>query len=110
MRQLLVSAFAALAGIGPALADGYPTKPITFVVPFAAKGPLDSLARVVSEPMSVDLGPPIVLENVAGAGGTIGVGRVAHAAPDGHPVSVGAGRRHVLNGALDTLQYDLRHD
>jgi len=109
-KQVLVSAFAALASIAPALANGYPSKPITFVVPFAAGGPLDSLARAISAPMSVDLGQPIVIENVAGAAGSIGVGRVAHAAPDGYTVSVGNWSTHVLNGAIHTLQYDVLND
>ena len=74
-KYFLVSAFAALASIAPALADEYPTKPITFIVPFAAGGPLDSLARAIAEPMSSDLRQPIIIENVAGAGGTTGVGR-----------------------------------
>ena len=99
-KHVLVTAFAALVSIAPALADGYPTKPITFIVPFAAGGPLDSLARAIAEPMSADLGQPIVIENVAGAGGSIGVGRAAHAAPDGYTVSVGNWSTHVLNGAI----------
>jgi tripartite-type tricarboxylate transporter receptor subunit TctC len=109
-KHFLVSTLAALASIAPALADGYPTKPITFIVPFAAGGPLDSLARAIAEPMGAHLGQPIVIENVAGAGGSIGVGRVAHAAPDGYTVSVGNWSTHVLNGALHTLQYDLLND
>jgi len=109
-KHYLATAFAALASIAPAMAGEYPTKPIMFVVPFAAGGPLDSLARAISEPMSADLGQPIVIENVAGAAGSTGVGRVAHAAPDGYTVSVGNWSTHVLNGAIHTLQYDLLGD
>jgi tripartite-type tricarboxylate transporter receptor subunit TctC len=76
-KQFLVTAFTVLAGIAPAVADGYPAKPITFVVPFAAGGPLDTLARTISEPMSTTLGQPIIIENVAGAAGSVGVGRTA---------------------------------
>jgi tripartite-type tricarboxylate transporter receptor subunit TctC len=111
MRTLfVVSVIATLASIVAAVADGYPSKPITFVVPFAAGGPLDSLARGISEPMSADLGQPIIIENVTGAAGSIGVGRVAHAAPDGYTVSVGNWSTHVLNGAIHTLPYDLLND
>lgn len=108
--HLIATTFAALAGIGSAMAESYPTKPITFIVPFAAGGPLDSLSRAIAEPMSADLGQPIVIENVAGAGGSIGVGRVVHAAPDGHTVGVGNWSTHVLNGAIYTLPYDLLVD
>src|SRR5262245_5332800 len=109
-KRVAAIAFAALASITPASAEGYPTKPITFVVPFAAGGPLDSLARAVAEPMSANLGQPIIIENVAGAAGSVGVGRVVHAAADGYTVSVGNWSTHVLNGAIYPLQYDLLAD
>ena len=109
-KHLLAIAFAALFSIAPALADGYPAKTITFVVPFAAGGPLDTLARAIAEPMSADLGQSIIIENVAGAGGSIGVGRVVHAAPDGYTVGVGNWSTHVLNGAIYTLQYNILDD
>jgi tripartite-type tricarboxylate transporter receptor subunit TctC len=110
-RPLVATAFAALISITPAFADVYPSKQITFIVPFAAGGPLDSIARSIAEPMRADLGQPIVIENVAGAGGSVGVGRAAHAAPDGYTVSVGNWSTHVLNGAIyTTLQYDLLND
>jgi len=109
-KHLIAATFAALAGVGSAAAEDYPTEPITFVVPFAAGGPLDSLARAIAEPMSADLGQPIIIENVAGAGGSIGVGRVVHAAPDGHTVGVGNWSTHVLNGAIYALPYNLIDD
>ena len=110
-RQLVATAVAALASMTPASADGYPSKQITFIVPFAAGGPLDSIARSIAEPMRADLGQPIIIENVAGAGGSVGVGRAAHAAPDGYTVSVGNWSTHVLNGAIyTTLHYDLLND
>jgi tripartite-type tricarboxylate transporter receptor subunit TctC len=101
---------AALFSIAPALGAEYPTKAISFVVPFAAGGPLDFLARSIAEPMSERLGQPIVIENVPGAGGSIGVGRSSRAAPDGYTVSVGNWSTHVLNGAMYALHYDLLED
>ena len=109
-RYFLAHAFAAFAIIAPALAGGYPTKPIAFIVPFAAGGPLDALARAMAEPMSADLGQPIVIENIAGAGGSVGVGRAAHATPDGYTVCVGNWSTHVLNGAIYSLGYHLIDD
>jgi tripartite-type tricarboxylate transporter receptor subunit TctC len=109
-KHIFATALAALACVDPALAESYPNKPITFVVPFAAGGPLDSLARAVAEPMSADLGQPIIIENVAGGAGSVGVGRVVHAAADGYTVSVGNWSTHVVNGAIYTLQYDLLGD
>jgi tripartite-type tricarboxylate transporter receptor subunit TctC len=72
-----------------ASAQTYPTRPITIVVPFAAGGPTDTVARIVAEGMRASLGQPILIENVSGADGTIGVGRVARAHPDGYTLSAG---------------------
>ena len=77
-------------GIG-ARAQDYPTHPITMIVPFPAGGPTDTLGRIIGERMRVSLGQPIVIENVTGAGSTIGVGRAAQAAPDGYTLSLGNG-------------------
>jgi tripartite-type tricarboxylate transporter receptor subunit TctC len=111
MRILsLVFIIAALVGLGPAVANDYPAKPITFVVPFAPGGPTDTLARTLAEPMRRALSQPILIENVAGAGGSIGVGRVVHAAPDGYAISVGNWSTHVVNGAIYALGYDLTTD
>jgi len=93
-----------------ARAQNYPTRPITFNVPFAAGGPADAMARVMGERMCVALGQPILIENVVGAAGSIGVGRVAHAPPDGYTVSVGHWSTHVVNGAIYDLSYDLLKD
>jgi len=90
--------------------QAYPTRPITMVVPFPAGGPTDTVGRIVAERMRVSLGQPIIIENVTGAGGTIGVGRVARAVPDGYTVSVGFLGTHVLNGAIYPLQYDVLND
>jgi tripartite-type tricarboxylate transporter receptor subunit TctC len=110
MKRLIVSGLV-LAALGPAAAaQTYPTRPITMNVPFAAGGPTDTIARVVAQRMSATLGQSIVIENVTGADGTIGVGRVARAAPDGYMLSVGQWSTHVLNGAAYALPYDLLKD
>jgi tripartite-type tricarboxylate transporter receptor subunit TctC len=80
------------------------------IVPFPAGGPTDTIARIVAEGMRVSLRQPIIIENVTGAGGTIGVGRVARAVPDGYTLSVGFLGTHVLNGAIYRLQYDVLKD
>jgi tripartite-type tricarboxylate transporter receptor subunit TctC len=92
------------------LAQPYPTRPVTLVVPYGAGGPLDTLTRIVSERMRVALGQPIVIDNVTGASGVIGVGRAVRADPDGYTVSVGNWPTHVVNGATFALHYDLLHD
>ena len=93
-----------------ARAQAYPSRPITIVVPFPAGGPTDTLARILAEHMRISLGQPVIIENVSGAGGSIGVGRVARAAPDGYTVSIGHWQTHVLNGASYQLQYDVVKD
>lgn len=99
-----------LGWIFGASAQVYPSRPITAVVGYAAGGPTDTLARILVEPMKVSLGQPIVIENVTGAGGSIGAGRVARAAPDGYTISIGDLSTHVFNGAIYTLSYDLVKD
>ena len=84
-------------------AEVYPTRPITIVVPFAAGGPTDTLARLLAGPMSRTLGVNVLVEDVTGAAGTVGVGRVAHAAPDGYTISLGHWSTHVVNGAIYKL-------
>jgi len=95
---------------GVVAAQPYPVRPITIVVPFAAGGPTDVLARVLGEHIRADLGQPVLIENVTGAGGSIGVGRVAAAAPDGYTISAGHFGTHVANGAIYALKYDLLRD
>ena len=108
MKMLLgVVAIAALAGTGMAAAQSYPSRPITIVVPYSAGGPTDTIARIIAERMRGPLGQTIVVENVTGAGGTIGVGRVARAAPDGYTISIGHWGTHVVNGAIYALNYDV---
>ena len=103
-------AVVALAGASPAAAQAYPNRPLTIVVPFAAGGPTDVLSRVLGERIRAALGQPVLIENVTGAGGSIGVGRVVSAAPDGYTVSVGHFGTHVANGAIYPLKYDLLND
>jgi tripartite-type tricarboxylate transporter receptor subunit TctC len=90
--------------------QAYPSRPITMIVPFAAGGPTDTLARIVAERMKLALGHPVVIENVTGAGGTLGVGRAARAAPDGYTLNIGAWNTHVVNGAVYTLPYHVQND
>jgi tripartite-type tricarboxylate transporter receptor subunit TctC len=94
----------------PALAEVYPSRPITMVVPFAAGGPTDAVGRNLAERMRGSLGQTVIIENATGAGGTIGVGRVARAAPDGYTLALGIWSTHVVNGAIYTLPYDLIKD
>ena len=101
---------AALATAPDARAETFPSHPITIVVPFPAGGPTDTVARILAEPMRVALGQAIIIENVTGAAGTIGTGKVARAAPTGYTLSVGFLGTHVLNGALYKLPYDVLQD
>ena len=103
-------ASASFVAVGASWAQPYPTRAITLIVPYGAGGPLDTLTRIVSERMRVSLGQPIVIDNITGASGVIGVGRAKRAEPDGYTVSVGNWPTHVVNGAIFTLQYDLLHD
>jgi len=93
-----------------AFAQNYPTRPVTIVVPFSAGGPTDTIGRIMAERMTKTLGQTVVVENITGAGGNIGVGRVVRAAPDGYMVSIGHIGPHVINGAMYKLDYDLLKD
>jgi tripartite-type tricarboxylate transporter receptor subunit TctC len=96
---------------GAALAQTYPLKPITIVVPFAAGGSTDVIGRILAERMRVSLGQTVIIENVTGAGGTLGVGRAVRAAPDGYTISLGQNGSHVITGATySNLSYDLLTD
>jgi tripartite-type tricarboxylate transporter receptor subunit TctC len=96
--------------VGAAAAQNFPTKPVTIVVPFAAGGPADAMARVIGDRMRVSLGQQVIIEDVAGAGGSVGVGRVVRAPADGYTVSIGHWSTHVVNGAIYDLPYDLLKD
>ena len=110
MRTVLVAIAAVLAFFSTAFADNFPSRPITIVVPFSAGGPSDAMARILGERMKMALGAPVLVENVTGAAGSIGVGRVVHAAPDGYTVGIGHLGTHVANGAIYRLNYDLVSD
>src|SRR5215471_20754450 len=106
---------AGVAAIAPAFsrlaaAQTYPSRPITMIVPFSPGGGSDVVARIMAEPMRKCLGQPLIIENVGGAEGSIGVGRVARAMPDGYTISLGITDTHVLNGAFYSLSYDVLND
>jgi tripartite-type tricarboxylate transporter receptor subunit TctC len=111
-KLLLAVAFAAtLAGISSAASQVYPSRPITMVVPFAAgAGQPDTIGRIVAERMRASLGQAVIIENAAGANGSLGVGRVARAAPDGYTLVIGLRDTHVVNGAIYALPYDVLAD
>jgi tripartite-type tricarboxylate transporter receptor subunit TctC len=107
MKRLSVAvALAVLAGTAGAAAQSYPSRPITMIVPFAAGGVTDIVARIVSERMKTSLGQSVVVENVSGAGGTIGVTRLFRAAPDGYTVAVGQWTSHVGAGAMYPVPFN----
>jgi tripartite-type tricarboxylate transporter receptor subunit TctC len=99
-----------LDAASPVTAQTYPSRPIMIVVPFAAGGPMDAVARIMAEHMRASLGQPVIIENVPGADGSVGVGRVVRAAPNGYTLSIGSNGSHVLNGAVYRLSYDLLKD
>jgi len=109
-KSVLAALIAAFAFAGHAAADQFPSRPITVIVPFAAGGPSDAMARILGERMKTALGQPLLIENVTGAGGSIGVGRAVHAAADGYTISFGHLGTHVANGAIYKLPYDLVAD
>lgn len=105
--------FAAVAAGLPTIASAaraqtYPSRPITLVVPYPAGGAIDVLARILAQSMTAALGQAVVIENVGGAGGTIAVGRVARAAPDGHSLILATGDQFVANAAIYPVQYRRR--
>jgi tripartite-type tricarboxylate transporter receptor subunit TctC len=111
MQLVLTFACAVLLAVSSmAAAQTFPSRPITLVVPFAAGGPTDILARILAEPMKQSLGQPLLVENVTGAGGSIGSARVARAAPDGHTLVLGNWTSHVGTPALYPLQHDVLKD
>src|SRR4051794_35661910 len=110
MRRLLVAlTLTVFAGIAGAHAQSYPSRQITLVVPFPPGGSTDVAARIMAERMRPSLGQPIIIENIGGAGGSIGVGRVARAAPDGYTIDIGQWDTHV-GSIIYPLNYDLQKD
>ena len=113
MRRGFAAAIAAAIWLGCgsiAFAEDYPTRPITMIVPFPAGGATDTLARFLGEKMRPSLGQPIVIENVGGAAGSIGVTRAVRSAPDGYTLSIGTSTTHMLTGGLYNLPFDLLKD
>src|SRR6202166_3199123 len=113
MRRWLTAMAATLLGlgwIGIVAAQGYPTRPITMIVPFSAGGATDTLARFLAEKMRGILGQPVIIENIAGAAGSIGVGRAVRSSADGYTLSIGTSTTHMLTGGLYALQFDLLKD
>jgi len=111
MRKTIMAAFVALLAFGgPASAESFPSHPITLVVPFSAGGPTDAVARILADHMRTTLGQNLVIENVTGAAGSLGVGHVVRAAPDGYTVGIGHLGTNVANGAIYKLGYDLVAD
>ena len=113
MRKWLTVVVATLLGLGStgaARAENYPARAITMIVPFPAGGATDTLARFLAEKMRAILGQSVIIENVAGAAGSIGVGRAVRAAPDGYTLSIGTSTTHMLTGGLYALSFDLLKD
>ena len=106
MRKLLLAAAALAAIAGSALAQDYPNKPITFVVPFSAGGPTDTVTRLVADAMGKHLGQQTIVQNVTGAGGTLGAGEVAAAPPDGYMVLM----HHIGMSTAPSLYSSLPYD
>jgi tripartite-type tricarboxylate transporter receptor subunit TctC len=105
--HFLVGAVTLVVNTRDAWAQNYPSRPLTMVVPYPAGGPTDAVARILAEGMRVPIGQPVIIENVSGAGGSLGVRRVARAAADGYTLSIGQLNSHVFSGAVYGGQYDL---
>jgi tripartite-type tricarboxylate transporter receptor subunit TctC len=111
-REFLLALASTFAGnaVLPAAAQDYPVRPITIVVPFPAGGPTDAVGRILSGRMRASLGQSVIIENVSGAGGSLGIGRVARAAPDGYTIALGIWSTQVVNAAIYSLSYDVVKD
>jgi tripartite-type tricarboxylate transporter receptor subunit TctC len=111
-REFLLALASTLAvhAVLPAAAQDYPARPITIVVPFPAGGPTDAVGRIVAERMRTSLGQSVIVENVGGAGGSLGIGRVARATPDGYTIALGIWSTQVVNAAIYALSYDVVKD
>jgi tripartite-type tricarboxylate transporter receptor subunit TctC len=101
---------ATLHGLSGATLQTYPSRPITIVVPFPPGGSPDMVARLLAENLWTSLGQPVIIENISGANGSLGAGRVARAVPDGYTFVMGAWNTHVANGATYALHYDVAND
>ena len=110
MRRVILAVLAMLAFGSAAFAENYPSHPITVIVPFSAGGPSDAMMRILAERMKLTLGEAILIENVTGAGGSLGVGRTVRSPPDGYTIGFGHLGTNVANGAIYKLGYDLVTD
>jgi tripartite-type tricarboxylate transporter receptor subunit TctC len=110
MRRIVLAALAMLISGGYALAENFPSHPVTVIVPFSAGGPSDAMMRIMAERMKATLGEPLLIENVTGAGGSLGVGRTVRSPPDGYTVGFGHLGTNVANGVIYKLGYDLVSD
>ena len=110
MRKALWAALTMCAMVSAAAAQNFPSRPITIIVPFSAGGPSDAMARILAERMKTTLGETVLVENVTGAGGSVGVGRAVRSPPDGYTISFGHLGTHVINGAIYPLPFDLLND
>jgi tripartite-type tricarboxylate transporter receptor subunit TctC len=110
MRRLTFVVAALVLTINAAVAQDFPSRPITLVLPFPAGGPTDTIARIIAEPVHTALKQPVIVENITGAGGTIASSRVAHAAPDGYTLILGHLATQVILPATMSLNYDAQKD
>jgi tripartite-type tricarboxylate transporter receptor subunit TctC len=110
IKTMIAIALAAACAIGGANAQSFPTRPVTILVPLAAGGSTDTIARIIAEGMRPHLGQPVIVENSPGAGGSTGVIRVARSAPDGYTVQIGQWGTNVAGGAVYNLPIDLLTD
>jgi tripartite-type tricarboxylate transporter receptor subunit TctC len=111
VKTFCVVALIVIAGaVADARAQTYPSRPITLIAPTSPGGPPDTIGRILAERMKVTLGQPVIVENVTGAGGSLGVQRVARAEPDGYTMSIGHLNSHVFTGAVYNLSFDLVKD
>ncbi|MGB9366879.1 MAG: tripartite tricarboxylate transporter substrate-binding protein [Xanthobacteraceae bacterium] len=106
MRKLLIAPLAMLVGLATASAQSYPTHPVTAIVPASAGGPTDTIGRIVMARAQQLLGQNIIIENVGGASGTIGTGRLGRAEPDGYTLGIGGPNHYVVNASVYPLTYD----
>ena len=108
---LIVCAMAAICAFQPGICRAeIPARPLTMIVPYPPAGPVDVIARIIAERMGRALGQPVVVENVPGAGGSVGVARAARAAPDGYTLSIGDWTSHVASQVIYPVHYDVRQD